>query len=212
MAAGELTPATTGTPAVPSLVRWELPARRDFREGTSSVPNWSRQGHGRVWRPAGSPEAACRRIALAPGDPLIGYRDDVPAAPAGVLAPLRRARAASPGHTELAGDLRWRGRAVWVYTTSHRRPGAVRRWLRAHGARTRGVINQDAHARKLRHLPPSARPSKHPGAFGIDLHVDDSEGVRMEGARHGFRVVVVAPHDRGWADKVLRAVEAMGTD
>jgi hypothetical protein len=38
------------------------------------------------------------------------------------------------------------------------------------------------------------------------LHVDDSEGVRMEGDEHGFRVVVVSPEDRYWTQKILRAV------
>jgi hypothetical protein len=49
-------------------------------------------------------------------------------------------------------------------------------------------------------------PSKYPPAFNIDLHVDDSEGVRMEGDLHGFRVVVVRPDDEDWTQKVLEAV------
>jgi hypothetical protein len=148
------------------------------------------------------------RISFDLDDTLICYRDEVPAEPRPpwYLRPFAGCEPLRLGARALLGELHRRGWAVWVYTTSQRRPGAVRRWLRALGARARGVINLDAHARRLRHLPPSARPSKHPGAFGIDLHVDDSEGVRMEGERHGFRVVVVAPHDRGWADKVLLAV------
>ena len=42
--------------------------------------------------------------------------------------------------------------------------------------------------------------------FGIDLHVDNSEGVRMEGDEHGFRVLVVRPDDTQWAQKVLDSV------
>ena len=49
-------------------------------------------------------------------------------------------------------------------------------------------------------------PSKNPAAFGISLHVDDSDGVRLEGERHGFRVVVLSPDDEGWVRKVLAAV------
>ena len=52
----------------------------------------------------------------------------------------------------------------------------------------------------------SRLPSKYPPAFGIDLHVDDSEGVRMEGDEHGFRVVVVRPDDENWIQRVLDAV------
>jgi hypothetical protein len=49
-------------------------------------------------------------------------------------------------------------------------------------------------------------PSKYPPAFDIDLHVDDSEGVRMEGDEFGFRVVVVRPDDENWTERVLDAV------
>jgi hypothetical protein len=111
------------------------------------------------------------------------------------------------GAVALMRELRRRGWDVWVYTTSYRSPGAVRRWLRSHGIRVGGVINQDVHERRLRRVPRDYPPSKNPKAFGIDLHVDDSEGVRQEGERHGFRVVVVAPHDRAWAEKVLQAAE-----
>jgi hypothetical protein len=51
-------------------------------------------------------------------------------------------------------------------------------------------------------------PSKYPPAFGIDLHVDDSEGVGLEGQRYGFAVVVVSPEDPDWAARVLEAVDA----
>ncbi len=47
---------------------------------------------------------------------------------------------------------------------------------------------------------------KLPSAFDIDLHVDDSEGVQIEGQHHGFRVVVVRPDDQQWAQQVLGAV------
>lgn len=52
----------------------------------------------------------------------------------------------------------------------------------------------------------SCLPSKFPLAFGIDLHIDDSEGVRMEGEAHGFRVLVVRPDDERWTLRVLDAV------
>jgi hypothetical protein len=43
----------------------------------------------------------------------------------------------------------------------------------------------------------------YPPAFGIDLQVDDSDGVRMQGELHGFSVVVVRQDDRDWTKKVL---------
>ncbi len=51
----------------------------------------------------------------------------------------------------------------------------------------------------------------YPPAFGIDLHVDDSEGVRLEGEEHGFHVVVVRPDDERWTKRVLDAAEQVAT-
>ena len=52
---------------------------------------------------------------------------------------------------------------------------------------------------------PAASPTV-PPAFDIDLHVDDSEGVQIEGAQHGFRVIVVNPEDEHWTQRVLDEV------
>lgn len=113
------------------------------------------------------------------------------------------------GAVSLMHALRGRGCELWVYTTSYRSPGSVRRWLRSYGIRVKRVVNQDVHDRYLKRGPNDYPPSKNPSAFGIDLHVDDSEGVRIEGHQHGFRVVVVAPDDPAWVEKVLAAVEEM---
>jgi hypothetical protein len=38
--------------------------------------------------------------------------------------------------------------------------------------------------------------------------VDDSDGVREEGEKYGFGVVVVSPEDPDWVQRVLEAVDA----
>lgn len=111
------------------------------------------------------------------------------------------------GARELLRRLHDRGWELWIYTTSTRPPERLRRWFRCHGIQLAGVINQDVHDALLRRRPEDRPPSKHPAAFGMDLHVDDSEGVKMEGDLHGFKVVVVAPDDTAWADKVWKAAE-----
>jgi hypothetical protein len=75
-----------------------------------------------------------------------------------------------------------------------------------YGIRVDGVVNSVLHNRALTARGLVNTPSKYPPAFDIDLHVDDSEGVRSEGHDHGFRVVVVDPQDENWAQKVLDAV------
>ena len=107
------------------------------------------------------------------------------------------------GITELVKHCRQHGWEVWVYTTSYRSVWRIRRLFWLHGIRLDGVVNQQRHDQEVQ-----ARCTKHPPSFGIDLLVDDSEGVRMEGERHGFRVVVVAPEDDEWAEKVRAALES----
>jgi len=110
------------------------------------------------------------------------------------------------GTGALVRELRRRGCSVWIYTTSGRTPFHIRRWLLQHGIRVDGVVNSERHRQGLAVHGFSRLPSKFPPAFGIDLHIDDSDGVRMEGDSHGFRVVVVSPDDKYWTRRVLDAV------
>jgi hypothetical protein len=111
------------------------------------------------------------------------------------------------GTRSLFRELRRRGFSIWIYTTSVRTPFQVWLWLALHGIRVDGIINEERHRTKLAGRRFERMPSKYPSAFGIDLHVDDSEGVKMEGDEHGFRVVIVRPDDQHWADVVLEAVD-----
>ncbi len=109
------------------------------------------------------------------------------------------------GTRSLIRDLRRQGCSVWIYTSSGRTPAYIRRWLMLYGIRVDGVVNSDRHQHVLNEQGFAKGPSKYPPAFDIDLHVDDSEGVRIEGDDHGFRVVVVCPKDESWTQKVLDA-------
>lgn len=111
------------------------------------------------------------------------------------------------GTRSLIRDLRRQGCSIWIYTSSGRTPSYIRRWLLLYGIRVDGVVNSDRHYQAVAAQGLCNAPSKYPLAFDIDLHVDDSEGVRIEGVEHGFRVVVVDPQDEGWARKVLAAAE-----
>lgn len=105
------------------------------------------------------------------------------------------------GIKELTDHCRQQGWEIWVYTTSYRSAWRIRRLFWLHGIRLDGVVNQQRHDREV-----LARCTKHPPSFGIDLLIDDSEGVRMEGERYGFRVLVVAPDDAQWDQQVRAAL------
>jgi hypothetical protein len=164
----------------------------------------------RRYNPAIEGEDAMR-ISSDLDDTLVCYRADVPQEPrlSWFLRLLVDDEPLRLGTPELVRQLRQRGWEIWLYTTSNRQPAAVSRWLRWHGVRIDGMVNQDAHDRHLRRSPQDRPPSKNPAAFGIDLHVDDSDGVRMEGEQHGFEVVAVTPDNHDWVAKVLRAAEEL---
>jgi hypothetical protein len=112
------------------------------------------------------------------------------------------------GTRSLMRELLARRCQLWIYTTSYRSPRYLRGWFASFGIPIDGVVNQDRHERVIKRSAfPGYAPSKYPPAFGIDLHVDDSEGVAMEGREHNFRVAVVSPDDLDWTTRVLAAVE-----
>ena len=112
------------------------------------------------------------------------------------------------GAVELLLRLVHSGHTLAVYTTSQRHVREIRRWFGFYDIRPHLIVNQEIHQRKrvsTGHSPENF-PSKHPGLFGIDLHIDDSEGVAREGRRFGFRVLVVDPYDIDWIHKVQMTV------
>jgi hypothetical protein len=121
-----------------------------------------------------------------------------------ILARLLSNEQLRHGITDLVNHCRQHGWEVWVYTTSYRSTWRIRRLFWLHGIRLDGVVNQQRHDREVQ-----ARCTKYPPSFGIDLLIDDSEGVRLEGERHGFRVLVVAPEDAQWTEKVQAALHSL---
>ncbi|UOQ65311.1 hypothetical protein [Hymenobacter volaticus] len=108
------------------------------------------------------------------------------------------------GIVTLAEYCRQREWEVWVYTTSHRSTWYIRKLFWLHGIRLDGIVNQSRHNRKA-----TANCTKHPPSFGIDWLLDDSEGVRLEGERHQFRVLVIQPHDKEWVSQVLATFDTL---
>jgi hypothetical protein len=111
------------------------------------------------------------------------------------------------GTITLFTELHYCGHEIWIYTSSYRHPLLVKLWLRYYGIRVAHVINKQIHDRANRLQTSPVRASENPNLFGIDLHMDDSLGVKMEGERYGFRVLVIEPTDRAWVDKILQAVD-----
>jgi phosphoglycolate phosphatase-like HAD superfamily hydrolase len=112
-----------------------------------------------------------------------------------------RIRAGAPA---LLRALRRRGHRVWIYTTSHRSPARLRLWFASFGVRLEGIVNQPRHLAAM--TDRNIACSKYPPAFGIDLLVDDAEGVALEGKRFGFSVLCISEDDDAWCARVSSAV------
>jgi hypothetical protein len=150
------------------------------------------------------------RISFDLDETLICRRGTVPVEPGYGSAVARRwfGEQLRLGTRALFGELQRRGCRLWIYTSSGRAAWRIRAWLWLHGLRVEGIVNDRRHRQALSRRRFSRAPSKYPPAFAIDLHIDDSEGVRMEGDRHGFRVVIVRPGDEDWAAQIVDAVVA----
>ena len=113
-----------------------------------------------------------------------------------------------PGTRSLTKSLRKSGTEIWIYTTSVRTPFYIRRWFLMFGLRLDGVVNDLRHRNAMAKITKQRPPSKYPPAFAIDLHIDDSPGVELEGKQNGFEVLLVSPNDSAWATRVKDAVAA----
>ena len=107
--------------------------------------------------------------------------------------PLRK------GTLELFSHCKNLNHEIWIYTTSFRNPIYIRRLFWLYGIRIDGVVNQTIHDKIVK------QPiSKYPPAFDIDLLIDNSEGVKIEGERHGFKTIWILPEDKNWVENILQ--------
>jgi hypothetical protein len=146
------------------------------------------------------------RIAFDLDDTLIPGRIPFEREPA-PRGLLRRHLSVEPlrlGTVWLFQRLRQLGHETWIYTTSFRRPLAIKLSFWAYGAPVRGVVNQDIHLKAMAELGGECLScSKYPPAFGFDVLVDDSEGVLMEARKFGFKAILVRPDDPYWLETVI---------
>ncbi|NER39770.1 MAG: hypothetical protein F6J93_38535 [Oscillatoria sp. SIO1A7] len=110
------------------------------------------------------------------------------------------------GTCKLMQQLNQYGCGILIITSSYRSPWLVRLWLTCYGISVVNVINQNIYRDYLKRHSINLYPSKNPKLFGSSLHIDDSEGVRLEGEKYGFEVIVISPTDRNWTEKVIEAV------
>ena len=152
------------------------------------------------------------RIAFDLDDTLIPCRDlfAVEPAPRGLFRRWLCTEPVRLGTVELFRALRQSGHEIWIYTTSFRVPLRTRLLFWSYRAPIRGFVNQDTHLKRMRALGEDYTTcTKYPPAFGIDVLVDDNQGVVMEGRKWNFQVIPVMPNDCEWTSKILAELGLM---
>ena len=110
------------------------------------------------------------------------------------------------GSFDLFKVIKEKGHYIGVYTTSSRKLWYLKWWFRFYGVDLKVIVNQDVHSEVVTASGSSRTPSKNPSKFGIDFHIDDLEGVAIEGEKFGFRVLVVDTFDENWSSKILNII------
>lgn len=65
------------------------------------------------------------------------------------------------------------------------------------------VVNGARHTKEVQGNKTEPMPSKCPGKYRIDLHIDDDVSVLQNGRVYGFKVHLIGAQDDNWAKKVL---------
>ena len=105
------------------------------------------------------------------------------------------------GTIDLFKELRSKGYRIYIYTTSFRSVIKIKLMFYSYGIPVDTVINQQQHDRRLKES--RIRTSKYPPAFGIDIHVDDSPGLRIEGEKFNFRTIIIDEGDKNWSRTIF---------
>lgn len=111
------------------------------------------------------------------------------------------------GTINLLKHLREQNIEVWIYTTSFRSERYIRNLFRCYGIKLDAVVNGERHANEIQRNKTEAMPSKFPGFYRIDLHIDDDVSVAQNGRTFGFEVFLVGEQDDEWDDKIMREIE-----
>jgi hypothetical protein len=106
------------------------------------------------------------------------------------------------GTVELMQYLKSQGNEIWIYTTSLRNTSSIKWLFLLYGIRIDGVVNQQIHNKKLK--GENIYCSKYPPAFGIDVLIDDQEGIQVEADKYNFDMIWIKPEDTNWVEKVKR--------
>lgn len=108
------------------------------------------------------------------------------------------------GTTDLVKRCEDAGYKPCVYTSSYRSTFYIKRLFWLYKIKLDVVVNQTKHDAHVR-----IRSSKYPPAFEIDILIDDSSGLAIEGERFLFNTIIVQPENNNWHNDVYSALDEL---
>ncbi|SHI48973.1 hypothetical protein SAMN02745229_03172 [Butyrivibrio fibrisolvens DSM 3071] len=111
------------------------------------------------------------------------------------------------GTPELINSLQNMGYEVWVYTSSFRTEGYIKKLFRLYGVKFDGIVNADRHLKEVQRNSKTVLPQKIPSRYHISLHVDDEEVIASWGREYGFSTYKLDAQDDDWKDKIIQRAE-----
>ena len=111
------------------------------------------------------------------------------------------------GTPELIWELQIQGYEVWIYTSSFRSEGYIRRLFRCYGIRLDGIVNGTRHMKEVQRNNKTVLPQKLPNRYHISLHIDDEDVICTAAGQYGFRAYQLNAQDDEWKEKILEQVE-----
>ena len=133
------------------------------------------------------------KISFDIDNTLIPYSDEFEVHKVSSVLNLIASEKLRIGTKELFNSFQNNNHEIWIYTTSFRPIWKLKLIFAKYGLFPSGFINQDINQIQLKGHGISA--SKNPNIFGIDLHIDDSPGVRIEGGKFGFETLIIELND-----------------
>ncbi|WP_336718426.1 HAD family hydrolase [Chryseobacterium mucoviscidosis] len=109
------------------------------------------------------------------------------------------------GTVTLFKALRDRKHTIYIYTTSYRSTLKIKLMFLSYSIPVDFIINQQLHDRKVKKKGKNI--SKFPPEFGIDIHIDDSAGVEIEGKKFGFKTIIISPDEVDWSNIILKKID-----
>lgn len=135
---------------------------------------------------------------------LIPYTKEFEVIEQNFLSKLIGAEAIRVGSNELFQELEKRGHEICIYTTSHRSIFSLKKTFKSNGLSPKKFINESINRKELNRA--NCQASKNPKLFGIDIHVDDSAGIEIEGKKLYFKTIIIHPNDQDWVSKILERI------